>query len=508
MSNAKVLGSEDPAACAEPAAKYFGRSPLVLMASVAMLLGAVANFVRPIHPMLASLAIDSTVSIALSLAAVILAKPIRGGVGFTRLYTALFVAFHLGAVWSLTYGGTPGFENTSDAAWFYSSLLPEALALSALFIAIVTTASLVVQVAVDARIQTPRGEGRLRPVRSDAELRTRQFIGQCAGAAAIVSIVAWFAISAASGGLSYGSNYLGYLTSTSGTPLPWVYLLMGVSMGAAGAGTPYAKKTEKAVIGFYFVFAVVAFPLGLRGEVLIPALAFLATRSRAKFSGAYRWTLPLALLGLSAGALVAKTRLGSYQFSFSDLNPLNGLTELGYSLRPLLLTLRWQSSYPGTKSGIETYFNPVARAIDPLGLAGVITARDDPAAFNGFVSRGYGQIGGSILAESYWSGGLTGAVIVAVLVGLILGSADAMPDLPFAEALLGTLMFVLLLWVRNSFTPVPGQAAVCVAFTVGLWLQAQLRELMTMPESYSRHLNVPDVAFKGEQAVNGTTRCE
>lgn len=444
-----------------------------MLASSGLFILALLNFERTRQAETDSLALEAAVAIALSIGALVSARPSNGGIGFTRIFAALFAVFHLGMTWPLPFGGVPKFASKTDASWFYSASLPGSLALAAGFLATVALASNTIQSLIHSR----EGNGSEIHIReSGVPDHRRQIIGETGALLAVASIVAWFVVSAVTGGLSSGGSYLTYLSNTSGSVLPWIYLLMGISMGALGAGSPFTPKLERLAIIAYLAFSAVAFPLGLRGEVLIPAMAYIATRSRTRYSKIYRWVIPMAVVGLSLGALVAKTRLGQTKVALPDLNPLNALTELGYSLRPLMFVHEWKGKFPGARTGVETYLNPFIRALDPLGIAGTKAASEDQSAFNVFVGQRYGQIGGSILAESFWSGGVVSVAGIAVLVGTFLGFSDSLRSSPVLEAMTGSLVFILLLWVRNTFTPVPGQLAICILFIVFLWVRIQLSE--------------------------------
>lgn len=256
-------------------------------------------------------------------------------------------------------------------------------------------------------------------------------------------------------GVGITGQYVTFLEATAGSATPYCYLFLSLGGAMTGASRRWGWLSRLA-IGAYGIWMVPAFLLGLRGEVLIPILAFLVAASR---SGTVRVTwrrgMAAAVVALAAGSFVRVFRVG-LSGGWEELNPLNGLAEVGHTIKPMVLVQQLHDTASESFVGLITYLGPLERFVSGRLLGRATTdITQDQAVFSTFISTNYGQIGGSVAAEAFRSSGMLGIVLVALVLGALLGRLDTTPSDTGRDAAVAAVTAVLLLWVRNDFTPVP-----------------------------------------------------
>lgn len=294
--------------------------------------------------------------------------------------------------------------------------------------------------------------GRLRPGDSS--------VVAAAGAAIFsLSVVAWFVIAYRAGALSPTITYQQFLSRTQLTPLPFTYLAMGTTFPLTAVSSGLSRRVG---LTTFTLWSIPAFILGLRGEVLVPGAIFLAIYARHHGLRLRPWMLGATAVALAAGSAVRASRnalSGIWRWSATDFSPISGIQELGYSIRPTVVVIRWHESGEPLV-GYGTYLNPVRRLLRPiLPASDVPSAANDPSAFNSVMSSRVGNIGGSPIAEALRAGGITGVVVVMCAIALLISLLDTRERGIFVEVVFAGVAFSLLVWVRNTFVPVPFQIA-------------------------------------------------
>ncbi|WP_404371437.1 O-antigen polysaccharide polymerase Wzy [Kytococcus sedentarius] len=399
----------------------------------------------------------------ISALACVLVLRIYPGRPFTAgfVYLFLFTLFHGGLLVSTALGQEVDLINDRDSQWYYTNATTRAAIIASWAVVAFTAGySALTRRAKpsDRRDQSPTG--------------TRALAGPIL---TLAGVVWWFAIALVAGVSLFGSTYTTWLTLTETLPTPYVYLVMGIGMGAAGASR--ATLPRRLALTAFVLFAIPAFLIGLRGEVIIPAAAYLVAMTRRRNTRLRWWMAVVPLVALSAGSYVRATRTttsGTAMGTLDDANPLHGLTELGYTIRPLSLVVD-RLAAGEENSGWETYLSPFKRLIGEniFGMETLGVLEND-AVFRTFVTDRVGPIGGSPAAEAYRAFGLTGAIIVLAAIGLLLAFVENRPISTANDALIGMLAFPLYLWIRNDFTPVPLSMAVVLV----LWLLVYHRPSM------------------------------
>lgn len=380
----------------------------------------------------------------------------------SSVYIIIFCLFHFGLIASLAIGVEPS-EPLADSVrlWIHRPETLEAVLLASLGVLSCTIAACLVllfrkRAAISVHSTSPPPHPHLAPL----------------GAALLTFwVIVWFSLIVHVGGWKalFGS-YGDVLELTSDTPLHWVYLGIGLGLTLVAAGPPGLSRR----IGWFAfgVFALVAFPLGLRGMVLFPLSAALviAARRGTKVSGSMSLVLVAAVLALSAAAKeVRQSGLNRYDdFSFS-LNPFDGLMELGSSLRPVVEVLTWEHA-GDSRLGGASYWAPIERGLGRV-LPGAFRrdAHKDERLMNVLVMERVGAIGFSPVAEAHYNFGPSGVLCVMFLIGIVLGMLDTWPATPLYLCLTGVVLVPLLINVRNSFTPVPAHIFVSTVATLLLF---------------------------------------
>lgn len=368
-------------------------------------------------------------------------------VGLT--YLILLGLFHCGLLLPYALSGTVRVFNSRDTTWLYGPVLAEAA-----WVAAVGIAAFGVGYAVLTRPVETGGPPADVPPGATVDSRSLS-LGIVGLVIFSTGLAAWLYWSLQSGALTLGGSYLDYLARTSDKPLPYTYLAMGLGLPMTAAASPAIRRVG---LGLFLVWAGPAFLLGLRGEVILPLAAFLVVAARHR-------RLPLwAIAGggfglLSLGAFVRGFRtagLGTGSINWGAFNPLDGVAELGYSIRPIVTVVGWRAT-GDPQVGLDTYLNPVLRLLSVLVPMDAPSVSNDPAALSTSVRTRVGPIGGSTIAEAYRAHGLLSLIAVMALVGLTCRILDNLPTDQEWDALVGGVAFILFLWIRNDFVPVPAQ---------------------------------------------------
>ncbi len=368
--------------------------------------------------------------------------------GFKGLYVLTLYLFHFGLTFSL-WRGTLEYSNLSlDWVAFEDIYRAYAVALVGLGVSCVTGTLL---------HGRRRGAGRF--VQNEAYFSAFAEVGR---AMVWVSALLFLAVVGAAGGPSaVQGNYIDFIGQVSALPLAVSFL--GLGFGVVLYVGMIDRLQLQATTVLITILAAVMLRIGFRGEVMMPAVAALATRSvRAQHLSKAR-VGALFLFVLAIIPSLRSARLGGGVIaSLRDLDPVDGVGELGFTIRPVAVSDRWVGE-AGVRFG-ETYVGTVSRALANLRLTEGST---EPLSVEVF--REAGPIGFSSIAESYVNFGLYGVIAWAVLIMLLLDwlttrSHGSVGWLAFS----GLALNVLLYQIRNTFTQVPFQlvsAAVIVFVT-------------------------------------------
>jgi len=400
-----------------------------------------------------------------SIATVGLLIAIAGVWSATGVYAAVFWCFHFGLVAVLATGYlTPSDLSSYDESWALSPYVSEAAGL-ALAATLAFASGACLMFAIRARSW---------PVKRPDIWRAPHDHGFAGSVLACGAIVTWAGIVLATGGPSgFFSSYEDYLQSTtdfgSVLAVAWPVLGCGIVMSVTGR-TAWYRTTTLVAFG---CFALVALPLGLRGEVMFSAVGVLIALARGgKTLTPAKSIAVVAALLLTIPVVRAVRESGLRALTFTDVEVpgLNALVEMGGSLQPVEKVVRWHAEGESYEMG-ASYWAPFERGAARL-LPGARSANadDDLRLMNVLVLDRVGAIGFSPVAEAYRNFGPIGVVVVIGLLGLIIGGIDTVADPGTGVLLIATVYVPLLINVRNSFVSVPAQCALGVVLASLIWL--------------------------------------
>lgn len=397
---------------------------------------------------------------------------LRWGADFTRaplFYLVLFSFFHFGLIWTMGLIGEHRVAQVSATAlyWLHTPYLRPA----------VTTAALgtLVYSLVVAAAAPRRREAVILPRPEQALCRR---LGRAGAILQIVGIVVLALAIARAGGLSLiGGGYLAFLEAAQDSMTGYAIWAVGIGASLSQLGDQSARRLGLAAFG---AFALVFFPLGLRGSVLFPACVLLATRSITGRRTPSALLFGATLVALAGSAVVRTTRVrgGGGQDDGLLGGVVSTITELGFSIRPTAEVLRWADAGQEPSWFISFVAVPV-RFFEGLTGLGAGAPAGDQRLFNVKVNDLVGAIGGSPVAEGFDAAGIAGVVIVMAAVAVTIGWASRGPFTTAARlALFPVVVLPITIAVRNSFAPVLTQVLLGL-LVVALATQAGGRQALT-----------------------------
>lgn len=410
--------------------------------------------------------------------AVLIARDRRGIWSPSVIFFNVFAVFHFGLGLVYWSGG-----DLRDIVWITDPAVPRAFLLVAwggiaLFFGMLLPD---LTTSIIAHLRQRHGTGTPAAAKAESAVGERAFISDLTVLPrvglliTVASIVTWFAVVLPLvGGRIWGLSYGEFLLATDGAGLSWAYFFM--SLGFAMSVLSGAPIATRWAIGIFALWALVALPIGLRGEVMFPtAAALMITSHRLKRIG-FLAALTVGILVLSLSAMFREVRLGGWggvNWSWQTVNPSAAVQELGQSLRPTFETIRWIEGGDQFLEG-GSYWAPVERGFLRLfPVQARVEGEEDNRLLNVRVMERVGPIGFSPVAESYYNWGVPGVVVVMMFMGWIVAFLAVDPPSFLRQAMMAAIYVPLLNHIRNSFAPVLAQALVGIVVVVALLLLEQ-----------------------------------
>jgi oligosaccharide repeat unit polymerase len=394
-----------------------------------------------------------TLIVCVGLFAIVARMTPQGIVSASTVYLLTFYVFHFGAVIPLALGFIPSPElQLSLSRWFDRSYTHTATLLSLLGVF-----AFVIGVHV-AFLLRKKDNPESEPNREYIS----RFLAITGFASLLSGIIVWFIVILTSRVGIFGS-YLDYLDSTVilfGSYINYTYFVISLGFPLLVATPSSQLKTNGIVL--FVGWAMIAIPMGLRGEVLFPvAIAVVVAARQRSLSISIKRASLIAITLLLLISVVRQIRvvgLSQYNtFAELRLNPGDALIEMGASLRPVTEVLAWEAAGEDYIMG-SSYWAPVERLARRI-IPGIprIPAEQDERLMNVLVQKRVGTIGFSPIAEAYRNFGYIGAGFFMFLMGLVMGRLDRWPTNPVQDAYLVVIMLPFLIQIRNDFTPIPFQ---------------------------------------------------
>ncbi|MEZ4401512.1 MAG: O-antigen polysaccharide polymerase Wzy [Kofleriaceae bacterium] len=382
--------------------------------------------------------------------AIVVRRAPRGIWSPSSVFLIILALFHVGLVASYAFGREPvGEIGEAAERWIFRDST-----LTALWLMDVAMVGYALGVSL---FQYPRQR---REPPSDGELAQAslgQLYGAVGSALTIMSVVAWFGIVASRGGASVLiGSYDSFLEQTRNSALIYTDRLAYFGLVLMAAAPP--SRLRRAAVVAFVIRALFLFPLGQRAEVLFPTFAALTTLGFRRIPMRASRAGVLAVVLLAAIAAVRDLRkvgVGEAASSSVSTSPLDGLAEMGSSLRPVAEVVFWHDLGDPFDGG-ATYWAPFDRSIYYV-IPGWTrpAAEDDDRLMSAVVMKRSGPIGFSIVAEAYRNFAGAGVFIILLGVGVLLGRIDVWPSDRRSQAAAGMVMTGLLMHIRNAFVPLP-----------------------------------------------------
>jgi oligosaccharide repeat unit polymerase len=288
-----------------------------------------------------------------------------------------------------------------------------------------------------------------------------------------VGVVGWLAVLLSSGGLSMlFSTYGTYLERTSSSPgLGYFYVLIGIGLACLSVAS---RRVLIAGLLLFGLWALAAFLIGLRGEVLFPLVTFLIVYARRRRLRTDFRLLLFTVAMLSMISFVRAYRVGD-PISKNSFNPLFGLMEMGGSLQTVVMVDHWlESGIDRLRLG-ETLWAPVERILSRVLPLEREPGELDMRLMNVAISERNGPYGFSPVAEGYINFGMPGVIAVMLLLSIILNRIDAASVSLRGDVVIACIVCILLSFVRNSFAHIPGQCLLALGIVQAYFLLIKKR---------------------------------
>jgi hypothetical protein len=385
-----------------------------------------------------------------------------GPTSATAVYAVVCWCFHFGLVAALATGYASAVDMPPEyVSWVFDPITGDA--------AIVALCGLLAFASGACLIHSWRGRLRRTPPPPNAAEGAHPY-GSVGAVLVFGAIATWCVVVLLGGGVAgFVASYEDFRQMTAEYSVPISIISPALAFGLVLAATGKAGWHRRAALLAFAGFAVVALPIGLRTDVMFPAVAVVvaSARSGRAFSPVKATAVGLALVLLIPVVRELRTT-GIAALPQALAAPrLDALVEMGGSLRPVEQVVRWHAEGEPFEHG-ASYWAPFERAASRL-LPGLeaSSADDDLRLMNVLVLDRIGAIGFSPVAEAYRNFGPAGVLIVLALIGALLGAIDTIENRQTAVLALATVYPPLLINVRNSFVSVPAQCVagiLCIAF--------------------------------------------
>lgn len=430
-------------------------SRLLLLATLILWIGVAISDVQLSLRLASQLLILTTIGIGVLL---VLATRSQWSAAFLSFIP--LALFHVGLyVQPAISGSYPSFVLETGSYWFVradhgllTSLI--AIGLSAFALGLVTSKPII-------------GRDYFRPLWEDSEYRLERVVFAAWGSYVLVASVSlWFLGGLLAGGPQFFlMSYRGFLDATEGGLVGLTYIGIGIGLVLAVQDTHTVRS--KISLGFFLAFSIAGYPLGLRGEVLMPLVAAVVVYMSLR-ENRPRWLLVLGsgLVLVSIPAVKEIRRLGvgnGVSGAEVAFRPLEGIEEMGASARVLNTSISWHSHGDEPFLLGRTYYTYASRLINTLTGGSNVPASSDFGLMNVEISSRVGNIGGSLIAEAHHNFGVVGVMVIPWIFGLIIGAVASKANTPKGMATLGIVVVILMMHVRNTFGPLTLWAAVGAA---------------------------------------------
>jgi hypothetical protein len=215
-------------------------------------------------------------------------------------------------------------------------------------------------------------------------------------------VAIFFTLTIATGAISSYGAYLEVMGANPLISLVFSYLYFFIGVAFVFVCVSYNKGFGYIYFGLFGVWALFAFKIGLRGEVMFPSAVAgcMLGRKGAPIKG---YILLIGVVAfLIVTGIVKNARVSGDYSGDVGINPLNAIAEMGSSLRAVQETIKWRKHDNFELLMGGSYWAPFERQF-ALFIPQLerINIDDDCRLLNIVVQKRAGPIGFSAIAEAY-----------------------------------------------------------------------------------------------------------
>jgi hypothetical protein len=430
-----------------------------------------------------NISLETLTQIASAILVILLAVNVRnspkGIHSVSSIYLIVFAVFHFGLAMPYALGlvGADSDLREQMLAWFETPSSGIAVILAAIAVAGFVTGKILAILRGFSR-QTPDEGGAV----------DRALLANAGAILLLVGCAAWFIVVVVLAGVDIFGSYEGFYTSISDYNVAYIENM--INLGAVITLLRPRSPLRLASLFVFGIWAAAVMALGHRGAILFPLAGAIAVlgMQKALLSPTKVLVGAIVILGLTAAIRELRaTGLRDAGQVAVAAKPLDGLLELGSSIRPVRETVLWIQEGDSHSWG-ASFWAPFDRALYHI-IPGWSRppAKLDERLLGNVVEQRVGSIGFSSVAEGYYNFGAWGMAVEFLLLGFLLGRMDFWPALPYQQTIVGVCLIPLLTHVRNTFTPVPAQIILGLVF---IHLLCFLVQLTSTGEPLSKSLEL------------------
>jgi oligosaccharide repeat unit polymerase len=290
-------------------------------------------------------------------------------------------------------------------------------------------------------------------------------------------VAIFFALTIATGAINSYGAYLAVMDVNPLIAVIFSYLYFFIGVAFVFVCVSYSKGFGYLYFGLFAVWALFAFKIGLRGEVMFPSAVAgcMLGRKGPPIKG---YILAIGIIAfLIITGIVKNARVSGDYSGDVGINPLNAIAEMGSSLRAVQETIKWRKNDNFELLMGASYWAPFERQF-ALFIPQLerIDVEDDGRLLNIVVQKRAGPIGFSAVAEAYINFGEKGVIIVFFLIGWVMAKLDSSTSNIRNDILIGVALLPIFVTVRNSFIHVPVQIILGLIFASLLMYIAYKKE--------------------------------
>ena len=364
------------------------------------------------------------------------------------IFFSVVGVFHIGLVLANSVNGITDEDTLYQISWWFYNVETENA------IHVVNLA--MIGFALSAILFSSKADENIATKDSQVAYRKRLF--HIGGILLGLFIAIFFALTIATGAIrSYGA-YLELMGANPLISLVFSYLYFFIGVAFVFVCVSYSKGFGYIYFGLFAVWALFAFKIGLRGEVMFPSAVAgcMLGRKGAPIKG-YVLAIGIVVFLIITG-IVKNARVSGDYSGDVGINPLNAIAEMGSSLRAVQETIKWRKNDNFELLMGGSYWAPFERQF-ALFIPQLerINIDDDGRLLNIVVQKRAGPIGFSAIAEAYINFGEKGVIIVFFLIGWIMAKLDSSATTVRNDILIGVALLPVFVTIRNSFIHVPVQ---------------------------------------------------